>query len=139
MWLYQGKDFDESLIGDNVGFVYMIENIFTKKKYIGKKLFTSTRTKKIKGKTRRRKVKKQSDWLEYYGSNKQLQEDVKKFGRTCFSREILHLCKTKSDASYLEAKEQFIRDVLFKEEYYNSWISVRVTKKHFIKSSLFNT
>lgn len=139
MWLYQGKEFDESLIGDNVGFVYMIENIFTKKKYIGKKLFTSTRTKKVKGKTRRRKVKKQSDWLDYYGSNKQLQEDVKKFGRTCFSREILHLCKTKSDASYLEAKEQFIRDVLFKEEYYNSWISVRVTKKHFIKSSLFNT
>ena len=139
MWLYQGKEFDESLIGDNVGFVYMIENIFTKRKYIGKKLFTSTRTKKVKGKTRRRKVKKQSDWLDYYGSNKQLQEDVKKFGRTCFSREILHLCKTKSDASYLEAKEQFIRDVLFKEEYYNSWISVRVTKKHFIKSSLFNT
>lgn len=130
MWLYQGKEFDESLIGDNVGFVYMIENIFTKRKYIGKKLFTSTRTKKIKGKTRRRKVKKQSDWLDYYGSNKQLQEDVKKFGRTCFSREILHLCKTKGTCSYLELKEQVLHGALESENFYNDQIYVRVHRSH---------
>jgi hypothetical protein len=130
MWLYQGKEFDEELIGDNVGFVYMIENVFTKKKYIGKKLFTSTRTKKVKGKTRRRKVKKQSDWLDYYGSNKQLQEDVKQFGKTCFTRTILHLCKTKGTCSYLEMREQVLHGALESENFYNDWIMVKIHRSH---------
>jgi len=128
MWLYQGKDFDESLIGDNVGFVYMIENIFTKKKYIGKKLFTSTRTKKVKGKTRRRKVKKQSDWQTYWSSSNILKEDVKLLGEHNFTREILHLCKTKAQLSYYELREQIDRRVLESDNYYNECIMVRIRK-----------
>ena len=130
MWLYQGKDFDESLIGDNVGFVYMIENIFTKKKYIGKKLFTSTRTKKVKGKTRRRKVKKQSDWQTYWSSSNILKEDVKLLGEHNFTREILHLCKTKGTCSYLELKEQVLHGALESENFYNDQIYVRIHRSH---------
>lgn len=130
MWLYQGKEFDESLIGDNVGFVYMIENIFTKRKYIGKKLFTSTRTKKIKGKTRRRKVKKQSDWQTYWSSSNILKEDVKLLGEHNFTREILHLCKTKGTCSYLEIKEQILHGALESENFYNDQIYVRIHRSH---------
>lgn len=130
MWLYQGKEFDESLIGDNVGFVYMIENIFTKRKYIGKKLFTFTRTKKIKGKTRRRKVKKQSDWQTYWSSSNILKEDVKLLGEHNFTREILHLCKTKGTCSYLEIKEQILHGALESENFYNDQIYVRIHRSH---------
>ena len=128
MWLYQGKEFDEELIGDNVGFVYMIENVFTKKRYIGKKLFTSTRTKKVKGKTRRKKVKKQSDWQMYWSSSNMLKEDVRLLGEQNFTREILHLCKTKSQLSYYELKEQMDRRVLESDNYYNEYIMVRIKK-----------
>lgn len=130
MWMYQGEEFKEEQAEGYVGFVYLIENIFTKKKYIGKKLFTSVRTKKVKGKTRRKKVTKQSDWQNYYGSNNLLKEDVKQFGVTCFRREILHLCKTKGTCSYLELKEQILHNALESENFYNDQIYVRIHRSH---------
>lgn len=130
MWMYQGEEFKEEQTEGYVGFVYLIENIFTKKKYIGKKLFTSVRTKKVKGKSRRKKVTKQSDWQNYYGSNNQLKADVKQFGVTCFRREILHLCKTKGTCSYLELKEQILHNALESENFYNDQIYVRIHRSH---------
>jgi hypothetical protein len=47
-----------------------------------------------------------------------------------FEREILHLCKTKGQCNYLEAKEQFKLCVLESENYYNDWIMVKVRKSH---------
>ena len=80
-------------------------------------------------------MKKQvdSDWLDYYGSNKELNEHVDLYGKDKFKREILYLCKSKGEASYLEAKEQFARDALMTEDYYNTWIMVRVRKSHIKK------
>jgi hypothetical protein len=127
-WKYNGKDFTEEDIADNYGFVYLITNLVTGKKYIGKKLFYSTKTKVIKGKKKRYKTF--SDWQTYYGSNTELQNDVTILTEALFSREILHLCKTKGECSYLEAKEQFDRAVLESNEYYNSWIMVKVRKSH---------
>ena len=72
----------------------------------------------------------ESDWKEYYGSNKELQADVDKFGKDSFKREILKLCKTKGEFGYYEAKYQFDNNVLESNDYYNSWIMVRVHKKH---------
>ena len=79
-----------------------------------------------------KRVKKQvdSDWQEYYGSNKELLNDVVTLGKENFKREILYLCKTKGEASYMEAKEQFSHDALILESYYNEWIMVRVRKSH---------
>lgn len=127
-WKYKGNDFTETDIGDNYGFVYLITNLQTGKKYIGKKFFYSARTKIIKGKKKRYKTF--SDWQTYYGSNTELQNDVKMLGQDRFKREILHLCKTKSECSYLEAKEQFNQNVLESADYYNSWIMVRVRKSN---------
>jgi hypothetical protein len=130
-WTYNKEPLTE-IPGGYVAFVYLITNTVTGKKYIGKKLFKFTRSTKKKGK----RVKKQvdSDWLDYYGSNKELLSHVDLFGKEKFTREILYLCKSKGEASYVEAKEQFDRDGLISEEYYNEWIMVRVRKSHIKKS-----
>lgn len=127
-WQYNDKDFTEEDIGDNYGFVYLITNLKTSKKYIGKKFFYSSRTKQVKGK--KKKVKVSSDWKTYYGSNEELKKDVIMHGEDSFKREILHLCLSKGAAGYLEAKEQFVNGVLEGDDYYNTWIMVRVRKSH---------
>jgi hypothetical protein len=108
--------------------VYLITNQTNGKKYIGKKLFYFAKTKQVQGK--KKKIKVSSDWPTYYGSSDVLVKDVKELGEENFTREILHLCKSKGECSYLEAKEQFIRGVMETDDYYNTWIMVRVRKSH---------
>ena len=127
-WQYKDKDFTEEQIEDSYGFVYVITNLETNRKYIGKKLFWFSKTKQVKGKKKRIKVP--SDWQTYYGSSDELQKDVILYGTDKFRREILHLCKSKGVCSYLEAKEQFANNVMESDEYYNGWIMVRVRKSH---------
>ena len=127
-WQYNNEDFTDGLIGDNYGFVYLITNQTNGKKYIGKKLFYFAKTKQVQGK--KKKIKVSSDWPTYYGSSDVLVKDVKDLGEENFTREILHLCKSKGECSYLEAKEQFIRGVMETDDYYNTWIMVRVRKSH---------
>jgi hypothetical protein len=127
-WQYNDTDFIEDQIGDSYGFVYLITNLENNKKYIGKKLFWFSRAKMVKGK--RKRVKVPSDWQTYYGSSDKLQKDVILYGQDKFRREILHLCKSKGECSYLEAKEQFANNVMESDEYYNDWIMVRVRKSH---------
>lgn len=127
-WIYQDKDFTEEQIGENYGFVYCITNKVSGKKYIGKKFFYSSKTKQVKGK--KKKFKVASDWQTYYGSNEELKKDVIMHGKEMFERSIMHLCKSKGECGYLEAKEQFLNCVLENDEYYNTWIMVRVRKSH---------
>jgi hypothetical protein len=126
MWFYNGEYFDT--IGDYVGFVYIITNQINNRKYIGKKNFYFSKSKQVKGKKKRYKV--ESDWLDYYGSNKELQEDVKTLGKENFKREIVRLCKTKAEFGYYEAKLQFDNNVLESADWYNTWIMCRIHKKH---------
>lgn len=132
MWTYQGREVTEDEIESHTGFVYLITNLTNNKKYVGKKLFKSTRTKTIKGK--RKKVKSDSDWRDYYGSNAILKEDVKQLGAENFKREILKLCKSKGTANYYEMKYQIQFEVLERpDEYYNEWIIVKVHRSHIKK------
>ena len=101
------------------GFVYLITNLTNDKKYIGKKNFWERRK---DPKTGRRKTKEGS-WRSYFGSCDELKEDVKLLGEDNFRREILYLCPHKKSMSYYETLEQFKRDVLLREDYYNTNIS----------------
>lgn len=128
MWLYNDIEFTEQDVGDYFGFVYLIENLLDNRRYIGKKFFTRAGTKQIKGK--KKKVRLSSGWSNYWSSSKELQEDVKKLGEENFKRTILYLCKSRSECSYRETKEIFIRDALLTTDYYNSWCSCKIHKAH---------
>ena len=130
MWYYRGEEFTE-VPEDVVGFVYIITELETGKKYVGKKLFFSTRKlPPLKGKKRRRTVVKESDWRDYFGSSEELKSLVESNGGDKYHREILHLCKSKGAMSYLELKEQVERDVLFRDDYYNEFIGAKIHSKH---------
>jgi hypothetical protein len=136
VWLYESKTVDE-LPEDCVGFVYIITNTLTGRKYIGKKLakFSKTTYKVVKLKNGNKKKKKirskiDSDWQLYYGSSPELSKDIDQLGTENFSREILYYCRSKSECSYIEAREQFARKVLESDDYYNGHIQVRVHGSH---------
>ena len=127
-WLYKDEPFTSEDIGDYIGFVYLLTNP-NGKKYVGKKLFVSKRKlPPLKGKTRRRTVVKESDWKTYYGSSEEVQSLVE--NNTPFKREILHLCKSKGELSYMELVEQVERKVLLTEDYYNGIIQVKIHASH---------
>ena len=137
-WQYQGT-LVETLPEDCVGFVYLITNNVSGRKYIGKKLAkfskTTQRTVKLKNGTKKKKKirsKVESDWLTYYGSSPELSKDVEALGADNFTREILYFCKSKAECSYIEAREQFSRRVLESKEWYNGHIQVRVHGSHII-------
>ena len=132
-WYYEGEVFnpEETGIEDYVGFVYCITEKDTGKKYIGKKNFWSTRRlPPLKGKKRKRVVRKESDWQTYYGSNDQLKLLVEERGGDAYHREILKLCKSKGELSYSELVEQVEREVLLRDDYYNGIIQVRISSTH---------
>lgn len=137
-WYYQGNPV-ETLPKDCVGFVYLITNNVSGRKYIGKKLAkfskTSTKTVKLKnGNKKKRKIRSKvdSDWQTYYGSSPELTKDVEAIGADNFTREILYYCRSKAECSYVEAREQFSRRVLESTDYYNGHIQVRVHGSHII-------
>ena len=133
MWLYMNREVNESDIEGQYGFVYIIENLLTQKKYIGKKLLLNKKTKVLKGKKKRYLV--ESDWKEYWGSNKVLQEDIKTHGEDNFKRTILKFCESRGECNYWEAKYQFDNNCLDGEEWYNEWIMVRVHRSHLKKKT----
>ena len=140
-WYYQDTPV-ETLPDDCVGFVYLITNNLSGRKYIGKKLakFSKTTYKTVTQKNgikKRKKIRSKidSDWREYYGSSPELTADVIKLGAENFSKEILFYCRSKAECSYVEAREQFANKVLESNDWYNGHIQVRVHGSH-IKNKL---
>ena len=139
-WTYQ-NEIVETLPEDCVGFVYLITNNISGRKYIGKKLakFAKTTYKVVTLKNGTKKKKKirskvDSDWKEYYGSSDALTKDIDTLGKEQFSREILYYCTSKAQCSYIEAREQFTNKVLESSDWYNGHIAVRVHGSHILKS-----
>ena len=132
-WYFKGTPFLSEDIDDNFGFVYLITNTRSGKRYIGRKYFWSFR--KPPGKKRR--VKQESDWQKYYGSCPELKEDLKLYGKEIFNREILSLHDTKGNCNYEETKQLFLNNVLSEAlddgspAYYNSNILGRYMRKDY--------
>jgi mannosyltransferase OCH1-like enzyme len=136
VWHYNGQ-LIEQLPDDIIGFVYLIINKSTGKKYIGKKLakFTKTKVKTVTLKSGEKKKKKmktyeESDWKTYWSSSEELKKDVASLGEESFTREILHYCNSKGVLSYMELKEQMARQVLESTDYYNAIVQVKIHKNH---------
>ena len=130
MWVYDNNEFNETP-DEFQGFVYMITELDTGKKYIGKKFFWKPKILPVtKSRKRRVRTRVESDWRTYYGSNKEVQSLVESKGKDNYKREILRLCKTKGECSYYEAKLQFQYDVLLSDEFYNEFIGCKIHSKH---------
>ena len=129
-WYYENKEYDQTP-EDYQGFVYRITELDSGKKYIGKKNFWKPKILPVT-KTRKRKKRTivESDWKKYYGSNTMVKELLETKGEIGFRREILHLCKTKGEMSYMEAKMQFMFDVLLSDDYYNEFIGCKIHSNH---------
>ena len=128
-----GSVFDGSLIGDNWGFVYKITNQSNERQYIGRKYFWQKR----KPKGGKRRVTSESDWKRYYGSCPELKDDIKLFGKECFTREILSLHRTPGRVNYEETRQLFLHNVLTERltegtpAFYNSNILGRYYRKDY--------
>jgi len=115
-------------IEENVGFIYEIINHNNNRYYIGQCKFHSNRTlPPLKGKRRKRHVKKESNWREYWGSCKELHDDIEKYEGKGFTREVLIVCKSKAWMNFYETKAQFDRSVLLDPLSYNGIINCRIS------------
>ena len=132
-WYYKGTTFTSDDIGDFFGYVYLITNKTTGKKYIGRKYFVQKR----KPKGGKRRVTSESDWKKYYGSSPELKADVSRYGKNNFSREILSLHTTLGKVNYEETRQLFLNNVLMESlddgtpMYYNSNILGRYMRKDY--------
>ena len=114
------------------GFVYCIERLNAKegeKRYYWgcKQFIRNSKLPPLKGKTRKRKVVKESDWRTYYGSSEELKKDVADHGKNNFKRTILKLCTCKWQLKYEELKTQLENNVLIRRDAYNGILNVRIT------------
>jgi hypothetical protein len=134
-WYYDEKPFESSDIQDYFGFVYLIQNNLNGRKYVGRKYFFSFRTPKGK----KRKVKSESNWKDYYGSCPELKEDIGKIGRENFSRTIISLHKTKGKTNYEETRQLFVNGVLTEalEDGTPTFYNVNILGRYFRKDYFY--
>ena len=139
-WIFNGHPFLSEDIDDYFGFVYCITNLCSGKRYIGRKYFWQHR--KPRGKSRR--VKSESDWKRYYGSSKELADDVATQGKISFKRDIISLHKTKGLTNFEETRQLFLNNVLTEAmsdgtpAFYNSNILGRYMRKDYFKTGTQN-
>jgi len=146
-WLYNNQEVKsiEDLGPKVVGFIYKITNLKTGMFYIGRKQLISTTNKKLGKKERaalptksgrkptKKKVIKESNWIEYYGSSTPLLEDINKLGKKNFKREIIQLCHNKKQLSFYEIKFMILHNVLEVDNCYNSCVAAKYFKEDLVK------
>ena len=128
-WTHNGKTFDSEDIGDNYGFIYRITNTTNGHDYVGRKYFTTIKKRPpLKGKKNKRRETIETDWKDYWGSSPRLLADIEQLGQDKFTREIIHLCKSRGETNYMEAYYQFTEGVLLREDNYNGIIQIKLGK-----------
>lgn len=111
------------------GFIYLITNTETGRKYVGRKYLTKAGYKQVNGK--RKKIRKVSDWETYFGSSPSLLEDIQATGKDNFKREIVRLCKTRGEVNYQETKLLFdLRVLEYPDSFYNANIAVKYSRRN---------
>lgn len=114
------------------GIVYIIKNKHpdsTKQFYIGaKQLLRKTRLKPTKTRKRNKIVWRDNGVEEYWGSSKELLDDIVKYGEDYFTKEVIELCGSKFHMKYAELVWQIKCKALFDPRFYNGILSVRLSK-----------
>lgn len=129
-WYYKGKVFNSTSINDAHGFIYMIEELSTGKIYIGQKQLWTKKIRMINKK--RKKVKAESDWKNYYSSSNYINDKVALNGISDFKRYILVLCCSPGSLNYTELKFQVDLRVLEQQDkFLNGYIGGRISHTHF--------
>ena len=129
MWQFQNKEFKPTDIPENAhGFIYELSAVIDGKavRYIGKKDFYSN-TKKNMGKREiaaltDKRVKKYTRvkklaYENYFSSNEVLKQAYK--DGISITRNIIHICFSKTELTYMECKDQFVFGVLESDEFLN--------------------
>lgn len=112
-----------------LGFVYKITRKSDGKFYLGqKKILKTEKRPPLKGKVRKRKIVKQSDWKTYCRSSNSLKADIENEGKDAFTFEILEFCDSKWLMSYEELRLQMLNNVMLREDSYNRIVNVRLSK-----------
>jgi hypothetical protein len=128
-WTYLGKAFESEDISEYYGFIYRITNTVNGFDYVGRKYFKTIKKRPpLKGKKNKRRETVETDWKDYWGSSARLVEDMARLGKDKFTREIIHLCKSRGETNYMEAYYQFKEGVLLKENNYNGIIQIKLGK-----------
>lgn len=128
-WLYEHKPFTVAP-EEHLGFVYLITNLKTNQRYIGKKLFWSVKKlPPLKGRKNRRHRRVETDWQQYWSSSERVKADVESLGTHSFQREIILFCANKNQLAYHETRLQFEQGVLLSDAWYNDYIGCRVTSR----------
>jgi len=133
MWMYNGNLLkQEDILDGYIGFIYRITHIDSGKFYYGRKLLTKAATKTINGK--KKKIRKPSDWVDYWSSSPALKEEITKLGKDKFKREILLFVTTKAALVYSEEYILFSTGALFDQHCYNGNIRSRIQRSWFNKT-----
>tara|TARA_R110000737_G_scaffold185998_1_gene209118 strand:+ start:282 stop:704 length:423 start_codon:yes stop_codon:yes gene_type:complete len=135
-WFYENSKIEsiQDMPEGVFGFVYEVHHVVSGKKYIGKKQIMSNRTlPPLKGERKKRKVTKESDWQNYYGSQIEVKQLVKEAESLQeFDRRILRYCFTKKELTYRELEHQVLKRVLEDDNYLNSNINGKFFRKDLI-------
>lgn len=153
-WLHEGRLITEisDMPEGTYGFIYEVLHKPTGKKYIGKKVLYFERNVKLGKRAleelkaerkaagiggrvpQKKKVIKESDWKNYYGSHEEIKRLVKESDPEDFTRRILQFVPEKKLLTYYECKYLFINSVLDeRNNYINDNILGKFYRKDFNK------
>ena len=138
-WIYKGVVFTPEMIPEGaIGFIYEMTAIIDGKSvaYIGKKNFALVTKKKLAKKNapvdkRKKNYVKTSklNYENYFSSNVVLKQAHK--DNVPIKRNILHICYSKTELTYMETKYQFVKGVLESDFYLNGNILGRFYKQKY--------
>lgn len=131
MWIYKNKELkEEDIPAQAIGFIYIIKSN-SEKMYVGKKLLTKAAYKTVNGK--KKKIRKESDWQDYWSSSDYVKEAIAMEGIENYTREIICFCLSLAVLNYSEQKIQFACSVLEDMNWLNGNINAKIFKGNVYK------
>ena len=136
-WTYQGDTLVsiEAVPKNAIGFIYLITQVSTGKKYIGRKLLTKAATKTVNGK--KKKLRVESDWKDYWSSSPKIKQWIDENGYDDFRREVLLFVESKSQLMYAEEAALYHVDALLRDDFLNDNIRSKVMRNWFQNAPTF--